>query len=451
MIASVQPQVPQTLYEQTFRNHLQSLLTTSPDWLQDRRLQALSRFEVLGFPTRHQEAWKYINIRPLLSQAFQPHIEVATVSLNELRPHCLMQDEDTIRLVFVNGRYSATLSTQPESLQGIIIDSFKNACENHAQTIQEFSNELAQESDAFTALNMALFEDGVFLKVADQVHLESLVQILFVTTPSFEPRAAYLRNLFLIGKQAKINCSIEYVGLGNAPYFNNSIQEFRIAEGGQVDCSIIFNEAPQGWHFSATRNHLESNAQLSLSNVTLGGQVTRNAISSLLKGEQAEVHLNGLDVLCDQTEIYHHTVTEHWMPNCVSTQYYKGILDDDSKSEFNGMVFVAEGANGTDSQQLNKNLLLSDTARVWTRPQLQINADDVKCAHGATVGQLEKDQLFYLASRGLDRDLAQGLLTYGFAEEIIQKIASPQVRHYLDAKVLNNLHRTDAVIRQLGV
>lgn len=455
MIAAVQPpQASQPLYEQTFRKQLQSLVADSPEWLQDLRLRALSRFDALGFPTRRLEAWKYINIRPLLSQAFQPHAEVATVSLDDLHPHCLTHGEEgAIRLVFVNGRYSPALSAQPEQQAGIVITSLREASEQHAALVQvNLAPELAQEPDAFVALNTALFEDGAFVHLADCSEVQPLVQILFVTTTSFEPRAATVRNLLVLGKQAKVNLAIQHLGLGDTPYLNNSVQEFVLAEGAQAECTVIFNESPQGWHLAATRSQLQSEARLSLNTVTLGGQTARHTISGLLKGEKAELNLNGLDVLCDKTEIYHHTVTEHWVPDCVSNQYYKGILDDESKSEFNGMVFVAEGANGTDSQQLNKNLLLSENARVWTRPQLQINADDVKCAHGATVGQLEKEQLFYLASRGLDRELAQGLLTYGFAEEIIQRIGSPQVRRYLDAQVLNNLHRADAAVkRQLGV
>ncbi len=455
MIAAVQPpQATQTPYEQTFRKRLQALLPDSPDWLQDLRLRALSRFDALGFPTRRLEAWKYINIRPLLSQSFHPHADVATVSLDDLRPHCLSHgEEDAIRLVFVNGRYSGSLSSQSDLADGLVVGSLKTAFETHPDLLQEhLSPELAQEPDAFAALNTALFEDGAFVYLPDQAEIKSLVQILFVTTPNSEPRAASLRNLFVIGSQAKVTCAVEYLGLGDAPYFNNSVQEFVMAEGAQAECTVIFNESAQGWHLSAARGTLQAGSRLNLNTVTLGGRTARHTISGLLKGEHAELNLNGLDVLCDQTEMYHHTVTEHWVPDCVSNQYYKGILDDESKSEFNGMVFVAEGANGTDSRQLNKNLLLSENARVWTRPQLQINADDVKCAHGATVGQLEKEQLFYLASRGLDRELAQGLLTYGFAEEIIQRIASPQVRRYLDAQVLNNLHRTDAAVkRQLGV
>lgn len=453
MVASVQPQAPQPIYEQSLRKRLQAILPETADWLQAIRLKALSRFETLGFPSRRLEAWKYINIRPLLNEAFQPHTAVFPISESHLRDHLLGANADeVIRLIFVNGRYDASLSTQADLPAGVVVSSLKTAVEHHAELVQgHLATALENEPDAFVALNTALFEDGAFIYVPDNATVEPLVQILYVTTGSSEPRAAYPRNLIVLGKQAQADLTIEHIGVGDGLYLNSSVQEFVLAEGAKAECSLMLNEADSGWHLTASRSVLAENATLSLSTVTLGGQTSRHSVNTLLKGENAEVNLNGLDVLTGQTEIYHQTVTEHWVPNCRSNQFYKGILDDAGKSEFNGLVFVAEGANGTDSQQLNKNLLLSDDAKVWTRPQLQINADDVKCAHGATVGQLEEEQLFYLASRGLSRELAQSLLTYGFAEEIIQRIANPLVRQYLDQRVLNNLRRADASLkRQLG-
>lgn len=453
MVAPVQPQSPQTLYEQILRKRLQAILPETADWLQDIRLQALSRFETLDFPTRRLEAWKYINIRPLLSEAFQPHTAAMPISEAQLGEHLLGQNPaEVIRLVFLNGRYDEALSTQAALPAGVVITNLKNAIELHPELVQShFAKGLENEPDAFVALNTALFEDGAFVSVPENTIVEPLVQVLFLTTGGAEPRAAYLRNLIAVEKQAQVNLVIEHIGVGDGLYLNNSVQEFVLAEGAQAECSLVLSEATQGWHLTASRNRVAADAKLSLSTVTLSGQTARHSVSTLLQGEKAEVHLNGLDVLTDSSEIYHQTVTEHWVPNCHSNQFYKGILDDAGKSEFNGMVFVAAGANGTDSQQLNKNLLLSDDAKVWTRPQLQINADDVKCAHGATVGQLDENQLFYLASRGLSRELAQSLLTYGFAEEIIQRISNPLVRHYLDQRVLNNLRRTDASLkRQLG-
>jgi len=450
-ITTVQTESPQTLYEQSFRKRLQTLLTEAPDGFQDLRLRALSRFEHLGFPTRRLEAWKYINVRPLLSQSFLPFGEVKTeLTREDLAAH-LLDGHHVAQLVFVNGQFNVSLSQLPPNLpQGVVLGSVKMA-KQEVQVVQRLENLLAEEPDAFAALNAALFEDGAVVLVPENVTVEPLVQLLFVSAPDEQSRAAYTRNLIQLGKNAQVNLTISHVALDDVnetAYFNSSVQEFILAEGAQADCSIVFNESAKGWHLAATRNQLAAESKLSINTVTLGGHVTRHSITSLLQGEKAEVHLNGLDVLCDSTEVYHHTVSEHWVPDCISNQYYKGILDDSSKSEFNGMVFVAEGANGTDSQQLNKNLLLSENARVWTRPQLQINADDVKCAHGATVGQLDKNQLFYLASRGLDFELAQGLLTYGFAEEIIQRIESEPLRQYLDARVLNNLHKTSAQVKQ---
>jgi Fe-S cluster assembly protein SufD len=455
MATTVQTESLQTLYEQSFRKRLQTLLNETSDGFQDGfqalRLRALSRFEHLGFPTRRLEAWKYINVRPLLNQAFLPFGEVkATLTREDLAAH-LLDGDQVAQLVFVNGQFRAELSQIPANLpKDVVLGSVKTVGQE-AQLAQRLESLLAEEADAFAALNAALFEDGAVVSIPENVTVEPLVQLLFVSAPDEHARAAYTRNLIHLGKNAKVNLAISHLSLDETnatEYFNSSVQEFILAEGAEAECSIVFNESAKGWHLAATRNQLAAEAKLSINTVTLAGHVTRHSITSLLQGEKAEVHLNGLDVLCDSTEVYHHTVSEHWVPDCISNQYYKGILDDQSKSEFNGMVFVAEGANGTDSQQLNKNLLLSGDARVWTRPQLQINADDVKCAHGATVGQLDKNQLFYLASRGLDFELAQGLLTYGFAEEIIQRIGSEPLRHYLDARVLNNLHKTSAQVKQ---
>jgi Fe-S cluster assembly protein SufD len=442
--------IPMTLFEQAARRQLQAVTAQSPDWLNDIRLQAFSRYEALGMPTRRQEAWKYINLRPLSDKALLPsEVQDPLVCPPALQRH-LMHSEDgqVARLVFVNGRFSGNLSAFECLPDGLILTSMKAACETHAELVQTHLNVLReQEPDAIAALNLSLFEDGAFVYLPDNAQLAPLVQLVFVNVGQ-DAHAAHPRNLIVLGKQARASLVIEHIGLSDAYSFDTSVNEFVLDEGAQADCTVILSEGPQGWHLAATRNVLQANAKLSLATVTLGGDVNRHTVNTLIKGEHAEAVLYGLDVLQGSTEIYHHTVTEHWVPNAKSDHIYKSILDDRTRSEFNSMVFVAKGADGTDSHQLNRNLLLSEDAHVWTRPQLQINADDVKCAHGATVGQLEKDQLFYLASRGLDPALAESLLTYGFAEDIIQKIPHPRVRQYLDGRVLGNLHRTDATFKQ---
>lgn len=456
MVASAQPRSSQALYEQSLRNRLAALLPDSPDWLKDLRLQAFSRFESLGFPTRRVEAWKYINLRPLLNRAFQPQPGLVSSDVEaKIAAHAFVDKQAPVRLVFLNGRFQEVLSSPLDTVTGLTIRSLK--------TVEEPNGIVspALETDPFASLNAALFEDGFLFEISENITVEPLIQLLFVTTASASDVAAYLRNIVQVGAHARANFVVEHIGLEHLPfanesvYLNNSIQEFQVAEGAQVECTVILDESANGWHLASTRIQLETDARFNLNTVTLGGQVSRHSVNTLLKGENAEVNLNGLDQLNEQTQVYHHTVTEHWVPKSLSNQFYKGILDQESQSEFNGMVFVAQGANGTDARQLNKNLLLSDQARVFTRPQLQINADDVKCAHGATIGQLDKEQLFYLASRGLNRELARGLLTYGFAEEIIQRISNPAVRTYLDSRILDSLNQTaignTALKQQLGV
>jgi Fe-S cluster assembly protein SufD len=440
---------PPSEYEQGARDRLQKLLATEADWLQDLRLMALSRFEALGFPTRRQEAWKYINIRPLLGLSLNAEAPEPKVCPPALHRHLLeFPETDVIRLVFVNGRFNQERSTQAALPAGVIVSNLKSALQNHPELVRGHLGRLVQEeTDAFAALNSALFDDGVFIYLPDNTEVQPLIQLVFAGFGD-ESRATYPRNLIVLGRNAKASLAVEHIGLSPAVSFNNSVNEFILAEGAQADCTLMLSEGPQGWHLAATRNMLAAHSRLSLTTVTLAGHVNRHTVQTLLQGEDAELVLNGLDVLEGKTEAYHHTVTEHWVPNCTARQYYKSMLDDQTKSEFNSLVFVAKGAIGTDSEQLNKNLLLSDDARVWTRPQLQINADDVKCAHGAATGQLDEAQLFYLASRGLNCELAQALLMYGFAEDIIQKIPDTRMRKYLDLRVLANLHRTDALLKQ---
>lgn len=440
------PETLQMTYEQSVVERARARLQKGGDCVHDVRLQALSRFEKLGLPSRRLEAWKYINLRPLFSQHFVENQAGAELQQASVKAHWLTgETEPVVRLVFVNGRFNEALSAGASS---VFAGRLQNICQNDpAQVRGLLGVHLEEEPDAFVALNTALFEDGAYISIPDATEIEPLIQVLFVTT-SAEPVETHLRNLFVLGKKAKARFLIQHVGLSNAAYFNNSVNQFVLDEDAEAECTVVFCEGRNAWHLASSHSSLQTHAKLNLSTVTLSGSVNRHSIGSLVQGEKAALHLNGLDVLDGKTEAYHHTVTEHWLPDAVSEQTYKDILDESSKSEFNSLVFVAKGADGTDSHQLHQTLLLSDEARVWTRPQLQINADDVKCAHGSAVGQLAEEQLFYLASRGLSQGLAKSLLTYGFAEDIIQKISDPLVRQYLDARVLENLHGACAVFKK---
>lgn len=461
----------ETVYGQAVRRTFAALAESSSPSLRSWRLEALARFDQLGFPTRRSEAWKAFNLRPLLSQAFQPSSSPLGLNPSSQTAHekeqqrilSLLQKlktpKDALRLVFVNGCYQAGLSTLGTNGEGLRVESVRDVLHSAPEWLLEhMTPDLAEEDDAFASLNAALFEDGACIRVPDGVAVAPLVHALFLTmaesasepvSETEAPAAAYPRNVIALGQNARLSLLLQYVDLGREgaslagqPFLTDSVNTVALAEGAHLDATLVLDEAGSSYHLAATRARLAESATLNLTTVTLGDGTCRHAIGAQLLGERASATLNGLDVLRDHGAAHHSILMGHQAPNGVSDQFYKGILDGAAQSAFSGMVFVACGANGTDSRQLNKNLLLSDDARVWTRPQLQINADDVKCAHGATVGSLEPDQLFYLASRGLDRALAQSVLTFGFAAEIIERIEHPGVRKALHERVLEALPGT---------
>ncbi len=465
MIATMPLHIAPTFsFENACREQLQTVTAKGPDWLNDLRLQAMSRFDALGLPTRRLEAWKYINLRSVLSHplTFQnAAMPLSSVTLNSVRLPLANDAESLVQIVFHRGTFQPHLSDLSALPQGVklislahLVDSPEemNRLTGAERALIASSASVSVDDDAFSLLNTALFEDGLLISVPDSITVAPLIRILYVLSGETDSVMLNPRHLIALGQNAKASLSIETVSIAavepSAASIVNCAHYYALAAGATADISVVANMDAAVTQLTASRCELADGAKLSVTTVTLGGGIVRHSLESRLNGENASLTLNGLDVLRGNTEVYHHTLTAHDLPNATSEQYYKAILDDSVKSEFNGTVHVAPGANGTDSRQLNKTLLLSPEARVWTRPQLKILADDVKCAHGATVGQLDKNQLFYLASRGIDAELAQSLLTYGFAEEIINRIESPAVRRYLDARVLDNLRTSDAGLRQ---
>lgn len=433
--------LPTTPYQQA----LAPLPADDPAWVRGLRQASQSRLESLGMPGRGNEAYKYINLGALLSQPFKTHADTldAPVDVALVNAHLLPESAES-RLVFVNGVFRADLSAIKAG--GNLAALNLAAVLGDERCGEKLAITLGQpEEDAFALVNATQFRDGAFVHVMPGQRPETLVQVLFLTTDEREAAfVTYPRSVFIVESGAKLNLLIQTVGNPSGihaagTYFTNAVQHFVLGEGAEVDCEYVQNEAPEAWQMAASRVQLARDAKFSLTTLTFGGKTVRHGIEVTLDGERAECQLDGLNVLQGRSEAYHYTVIDHAQPHCVSRQYYKGILDDASKSSFNGVIVVRPGAQRTDSQQMNKNLMLSDDARAYTRPQLQISADDVKCAHGATVGQLDEDQMFYLASRGIGEDVARDILTYGFAEEIIQRLNYPSLRAYLDRCLFANL------------
>jgi Fe-S cluster assembly protein SufD len=413
-----------------------------PSWMGRLREGAFERFEELGFPTTDEEDWKYTNVAPLARKSFRlaahgtSELESAAVEpfvSAEARRSCI---------VFVNGVYSPAHSSLEAIPSQVSVEEFGAALAGeHAKLLWEHLGRLSGEgSDAFSALNTAFIGGGVLLHVPVGVVVESPLQLLFLTVSSEADAASFPRVLVVAERDSRLDIIETHVAVADAEYFTDAVVEVFVGEGARVTHYKVQNEADGAFHIASTRAEVSKDGAYELTTVTLGARLSRHDIEVALTSPGAECRVDGLYIVGDGQHADTHSLIDHREPNCTSRQNYKGILDGKSRAVFNGRVYVHAGASQTDAEQSNKNLLLSTDARVDTKPQLEIYNDDVKCSHGATVGQLEEEELFYLLSRGLHPDLARNLLTYGFAEEIVGNIKHESIRAQLDEAILNRLH-----------
>jgi Fe-S cluster assembly protein SufD len=431
----------QGLYGETFREF--SSRAGGPSWLARMREGAFERFEELGIPTTDEEEWKYTNVAPLARRTFHPATEDASTRLEgaAVEPFVYAEARRS-RLVFVNGAFNAELSSLEAIPQGVAAEDLSAALAGErADVVREHLGRLSgQGRDAFAALNTAFTGGGALLYVPAGVRVEAPVQLLFLSAQAEVEGAAFPRVLVVTGRESALDIIETYAAAGETAYFTDAVVEVFVGEGARLSHYKVQDEGAGAFHVASTRAELARDSSYGLTTVTLGARLSRHNIEVGLVGEGAECRVDGLYIVGAGQHTDTHSLIDHQKPHCTSRQNYKGILDGKSRAVFNGRVFVHAGARGTDAEQSNKNLLLSTEARVDTKPQLEIFNDDVKCSHGATVGQLEEEELFYLLSRGLHRDLARNLLTYGFAEEIVEKFKFDSIRAQLDGVILNRLH-----------
>ncbi|HKC63239.1 MAG TPA: Fe-S cluster assembly protein SufD [Pyrinomonadaceae bacterium] len=417
-----------------------------PSWLQRLRENAFTRFEELGFPTTDQEEWKYTNVAPLAKAKFEVAFEDAKDSIEMDSAHLqsfAYAEARRSRLVFINGNYSPELSCVEALPEGVVAMNMSDALKD-VKCAEILRDQLARSANynenAFTALNTAFLSSGAFLFIPKGVSVDAPVHLLFIANVKGNPVASFPRIL-IIAEQGSAATMIEsYASAHDEAYFTNAVVEIKLKDGARLNYYKVQRENNRAFHIATTDAELGRNSSFNSTSVTLGALVSRHNISVNLDNEGAECWVDGLYIVGSGQHTDTHSLIDHRKPHCTSHQLYKGILDGKSRAVFNGKVFVHRDAQQTDAMQTNKNLLLSKEARVDTKPQLEIFADDVKCAHGATVGQLEEEELFYLASRGLHPDIARNLLTYGFAEEVIEKIKVESIKAELDEAVLNRLN-----------
>ena len=405
-------------------------------WLQPVRRAAIARLADIGFPTVHDEDWRFTSLAPIVRTAFQPAVgAAASVDAGSLAPFAFAGCDCT-RLVFVNGRFAPGLSTSSLLPAGVRAGSLaqtladdRAALEPHLARHEDFQQE------AFSALNTAFLTDGAFVSVPRGIVVEKPIHILYVTVPGSAAVATHPRTLIVTGDDSQVSVVEDFVSLGDGAYLSNAVTELVVGAGSIVGHYLIQRESRQAFHVSTLRGQQGRSSSLTSHSVLLGGALTRRNIHPVLAGEGGECLINGLFMADERQHMDNYMKVEHVSPHCESRQVYKGILDGQSHGVFHGRVIVHKDAQKTDAKQTNMNLLLSEDAQIDTKPQLEIYTDDVKCTHGATVGQIDEEAIFYLRSRGLAEASARALLLYAFAGDMLQRMKAEPVRRHLERLV----------------
>ena len=421
-----------------------------PEWLANLRKSGMAAFAELGFPTPRDENWRFTNVTAIAKLPFQPVAEPGAVT-PPLKQFNFMQLECT-RLVFIDGHFAPKLSTFLPLPKGVQVASLAAVLAEDGSLAQKHLGQHASvDQNAFVALNTAYFTDGAFVRVPAGQIVEKPVHLLFISTSEERGSASHPRNLIIAERDSRLTLIESHVSAVQAEYFTNAVTEFVIGERSVVEHCKFQDESPQAYHIAAQQMKLGKQCDFVSHSFATGAKLSRNNIYTHLGGERIECVLNGLYLTKDDQLADHYMIVEHASPNCNSHEYFNGILDDRSKGVFHGRILVRPIAQKTDAKQTNKNLLLSDNATATTKPQLEIYADDVKCTHGATIGQLNKDSIFYLRARGIGLETARQMLIHSFAGEIIDRIRCEAVREELDQVIWDRLEENPHVGGAAGV
>jgi Fe-S cluster assembly protein SufD len=428
-------------YRSQFASYERTLNGEAASALHGMRRAALERFADLGFPTTREEEWRFTNVEPVARTTFMlPGEEsVRRITQADIAPH-LLAGAHGPRMVFVNGFWVPSLSSVEGLPAGVRVESLAAVGRHREADLLPHLGRIAPaDTNGFTALQTAFFRDGVFLTVPEGVAMEEPVHLLFLSTEGPMPFATFPRNLIIAGERSRVAVVESHIGLGSGLYMTNMVTEVLVGVGAVVEHDKLQNESSRAFHVGSTYIRQGERSQVTSNAISLGGQLVRNNVTVVFSAEFAENTLNGLSLGTDDQLIDNHTTIDHAAPNCSSHELYKSILDGKARGVFNGKIFVRIDAQKTDARQTNRTLLLSDDATIDTKPQLEIFADDVKCTHGATVGQLDEDQVFYLRARGIDEVAARDILTFAFAGDVVEKIHVETLRDQLHALLQQRL------------
>jgi Fe-S cluster assembly protein SufD len=429
---------PNDWYLSQFDAFEKTLNGESKSQLHSLRREAMDKFHSIGFPTTRNEEWRFTSIAPIAKVEFEPVLRYASsgVTKADIRKFSL---ETEHRLVFVNGHCAPEFSNVGNLPNGVVCGSLASAVHTSDPNVVSFlARQVKIDETPFVSLNTAFLQDGAFIYVPDEIELNESIQLLFVASGK-KPFMASPRNLIIVGKRSRVSIVETYVSLTDQSHLTNAVTEIVAGDESVIEHDKLQNESLNAFHVAMIQTGLGANAQFTSNSIAVGGSIVRNNVTVVLNAERSECTLNGLSLGTGTQMIDNHTTIDHAKPNCSSHELYKAILDGKSRGVFNGKIFVRPDAQKTDAKQTNKTLLLSDEAIIDTKPQLEIFADDVKCTHGATVGQLDAEQIFYLRSRGIGETAAKDILTFAFAADVVSRVHVDPLRKQLESLIHERL------------
>src|SRR6056300_1375569 len=409
------------------------------DSVHETRASALNVFEEKGFPSKREEAWKYTTIEALIQKdyALFPKSE-ASINVNDVKKYFLY-DTDTYKVIFIDGIYSPFLSNTTHDGLDVSLMSAALTKPKYRELINTYFNKIAPEDDSLTALNTSYAKEGAYIYIPKNIVAEKPIEIIHFSTGKEKALWLQPRNLIVVDQNAQVQIIERHQSLKSHDVVTNAVTEIYAHQDAFVDYYKIQNDLPTASLIDNTYIAQEKNSSVSVHTFSLGGKLIRNNLNFYLNGQHCHSTLKGVTLLQDQQHVDHCTLVHHASPNCESHQDYKGIFSQGSRGVFNGKIYVDQLAQKTNAFQQNNNLLLDDQATVNTKPQLEIFADDVKCSHGCTVGQLDEEALFYLQSRGIPKKEAKALMTYAFANNVLESVELPILKKRINKLIAEKL------------
>ncbi len=408
--------------------------------LHDIRTNAIKKFEEKGFPTKKEEAWKYTSLNAVLKNDFSVfpkqdnalnHADVKKYFLHEI---------DTYKVVFIDGVFSSFLSSTTHDGLDVCLMSSALIKPKYKEVIDEYFNKIANTEDSLTALNTAFAIEGAYINIPKSKVADKPIEIMYLSTGNEAALMVQPRNLIIVGENAQVQIIERHQSLNGNPVLTNAVTEIFVKERAFADYYKIQNDVQTANLVDNTYISQKGNSHASVHTFSFGGNITRNNLNFYHEGERIESTLKGITIIGDKQLVDHYTLVHHAQPNCESHQNYKGIFDGNATGVFNGKIYVEKEAQKTDAFQQNNNILLSDKATINAKPQLEIFADDVKCSHGCTIGQLDESAMFYMQSRGIPKKEAKALLMYAFSNEVIESIKIPELKNRITKLIATKLN-----------